>query len=261
MTAELRTKKPASKPRARKSGPSSVREALATLERLGNKSTRDNMAPRYGIHAERAYGVPVGSIRAVAKSIGPDHDLALELWESGVYEGRLLACFIAEPVRLNSAMMDRWCKGPTGFANWAEVDTACFGLFDRVDAALAFRKVNQWVKLKPEFAKRAGFALLASLALHNKEIADAEFHRTLPLIQKGAADDRNFVKKGVSWALRSIGRRSPALRRASIELATRLAASDESAARWIGRDALRDLSRAAALGGRATKSSKKRPAR
>lgn len=243
MTTTARKAKPAPKARAGTRGPSGVPEVLAALKRLGNKKTIADYAPRYGIVARHAYGVPMAKIKAVAKSIGPDHDLALELWESGVYEARLLACFIAEPEQVTSAVMDRWCKGPTGFENWGEVDTVCFALFDRVDPALAFRKVNQWAKLKPEFVRRAGFALLACLALHNKSIPDADFARTLPLIEKGAADDRNFVKKGVSWALRAIGRRSANLHAESVELARRLAGSDAPGARWTGKDALRELLR------------------
>jgi len=248
VTTAAPKKKPASKARAPQRGPSSVAEVLTTLKRLSNKKTRDDYAPRYGIVATSALGVPMARIKAVAKSIGRDHDLALELWECGVYEARLLACFVAEPERLTSAMMDRWCKGPTGFENWGEVDTVCFALFDQADPALAFRKVAQWANLKPEFVRRAGFALLACLALHRKDIPDADFLRALPLIERGAADDRNFVKKGVSWALRAIGRRSAMLHKESVLLAQRLTESDSTSAKWIGRDALRELTRPSIAG-------------
>jgi 3-methyladenine DNA glycosylase AlkD len=133
--------------------------------------------------------------------------------------------------------MDSWCKD---FDSWAICDTACFGFFDR--SAHAYKKVTTWVKRKPEFEKRAGFALLASLALHDKQAESTAFLACLPLIERGADDSRNFVKKAVSWALRSIGRRSEQLNRASIALAERLVRSTEASARWIGKDALRELS-------------------
>ena len=134
--------------------------------------------------------------------------------------------------------MDRWAKD---FDNWGVCDTLCFCLFDRTPHA--WRKVAQWAGRRDEFVKRAAFALLASLALHDKATGDPPFLATLPLIERAAADQRSFVKKGVSWALRSIGRRSPALRAASVDLARRLAASEQPAERWVGRDAVRELTK------------------
>jgi 3-methyladenine DNA glycosylase AlkD len=132
--------------------------------------------------------------------------------------------------------MDRICRD---FDNWGVVDTLCFVLFDQTP--LAWKKVAAWSRRRDEFGKRAAFALLASLSLHDKSASDAQFLRVLPLIERAATDDRNFVKKGVSWALRAVGRRSPALREAAVELARRLASSSEPSSRWLGRDALRDL--------------------
>lgn len=134
--------------------------------------------------------------------------------------------------------MDRWCRD---FDNWAVVDTVCFHLFDRTPHA--YRKVEQWSRRRGEFAKRAAFALLACLAVHDKGAEDERFLRLLPLIERAATDDRNFVKKGVSWALRAIGKRNAELRAAATELATRLANASEPTPRWLGKTALRDLER------------------
>jgi len=214
-----------------------VRDALARLERLGTKAGRDAMA-RYAITAKKAFGVSVGDIRAVAKRLGRDHDLADPLWDSGWYEARLLVAFVADPARTTPAQMDRWVAA---FDSWAVCDTLCFHLFDR--SPHAWKKVAAWSRRRDEFGKRAAFALLASLALHDRTSGDEPFLRSLPLVERAAPDERNFVRKGVSWALRSIGQRSPATHAAAVDLARRLARSDDGAARWVGKDALRDLER------------------
>ncbi len=214
-----------------------VHSVLASLERRGSKRNRDRMA-RYGIVAEKAYGVSVGDLRDLGKRLGRNHELALALWETGVYEARMMTPFVDEPERVTPAQMDRWCRD---FDNWAICDALCFHLFDKTPHA--FRKVEQWAKRKAEFEKRAAFALLASPAGHDKQASDEAFLRCLPLVERAAEDDRNFVKKGVSWALRGIGHRSPELHAAAVELAQRLAASPQAAPRWVGKDALRDLTR------------------
>jgi len=214
-----------------------AKAAVAELKRLGTKETRDGMA-RYAIPSDNAFGVPVGQIRDLGKRLGRNHELAQALWDSGWYEARMLATFVDEPALVTPAQMDRWCKD---FDNWAICDTACFHLFDKTPHA--FKKVSQWSKRRDEFVKRAAFALLASLALHDKKSDDRLFAECLPLIEKAATDDRNFVKKGVSWALRGVGRRGPALKDSAVALSERLAGSPDSTARWIGKDALRDLKR------------------
>jgi 3-methyladenine DNA glycosylase AlkD len=148
----------------------------------------------------------------------------------------LLTSFVDEPARVTAAQMDRWARD---FENWAICDTVCFHLFDRTPHA--WRKVEQWSRRRDEFVKRAAFALLASLALHDKQAADQPFVRSLRLVERAATDERNFVKKGVSWALRSIGRRNRRLNTAAIAAAHRLVDSASAAARWVGRDALREL--------------------
>ena len=212
-------------------------QALAILERKGSKRNVAGMA-RYGIVAKKAFGVSVGETRALARKIGRDHALAAALWKSGVYEGRLLAIFVEDPALVTSRQMDAWARG---FENWADCDTACFHLFDKTP--LAWKKIEQWAGRKDEFVKRAAFALLASVALHDKKAPDAPFLKTLPLIEREAGDDRNFVKKGVSWALRGIGHRNPKLRSAALKTAERLSTSQLASARWIGKDAKRDLLR------------------
>ena len=214
-----------------------VDEVVAWLKRTGRKSVRDGMA-RYALPMEHAVGIPVGVLKQQAKKIGRDHDLARALWKTGVYEARMLASMIGDPIRVTPAEMDRWCLD---FDSWGICDTVCFCLWDRT--AHAMTKIRQWSTRREEFVKRAAFALLASVALHDKKMSDETFARCLPLIERGAADDRNFVKKGVSWALRLVGRRSGALYRSSIDLSKRLAASDDRTARWVGKDALKDLTR------------------
>ena len=217
-----------------------VREVLAWLERRGSRRVRDDLLPRYGITAPKAYGVKVGTLHTLARELGRDHALALALWPTGWYEARLLTAFIDEPERVTPAQMDRWAKD---FDNWGIADTLCFHLFDRTPHA--WSRVAAWTRRREEFVRRAGFALLASLALHDKVAPDAPFRRALALVERGAGDQRNFVKKAVSWALRSIGRRSVALHAASVETAHRLAASTDATRRWVGKDALRDLTRPA----------------
>ena len=212
-----------------------VQETLAWLERNGTRKNRDGMA-RYGIVAPKAFGVSVAALRDRAKRFGKDHDLALALWETGWYEARMLAAFVDEPSRVTPAQMDRWARD---FDNWAVCDHACFHLFDRTPHA--FSRIHKWAPRKEEFVKRAAFALLASVALHDKTAPDAPFVKCLPLAEKAAADDRNFVKKGVSWALRGIGQRNAALKTRAIALARRLVESPSPSAQWIGRDVLRGL--------------------
>jgi 3-methyladenine DNA glycosylase AlkD len=210
-------------------------DVVTKLKRLGTKKTRDGMA-RFAIPSEKAFGVTVGQIRDMGKQLGRNHDLALALWETGWYEARMLSAFVDEPDRVTPAQMDRWCRN---FDNWAICDTICFHLFDRTPHA--FAKVKQWASKRNEFEKRAAFALLASLGIHDKKASEESFAQCLALIEKAATDERNFVKKGVSWALRVVGRRSRALNEASVKLSQKLTRSNEPAARWIGRDAFKEL--------------------
>ena len=214
-----------------------VDTALAWLKNRGTKANRDGMA-RYAIVAPQVFGVSVGDIRSLGKTIGVRHDLAEPLWKSGWYEARMLVAFVADPARVTPAQMDRWTRD---FDNWAICDHLTFHLFDRTPHA--WRKIDQWAVKDAEFVKRASFALLAAVALHDKGAGDREFLDRLPLVEAAATDARNFVKKGVSWALRSIGSRNVVLHAAALALAERLASSKDAAARWVGKDTVRDLSR------------------
>jgi 3-methyladenine DNA glycosylase AlkD len=210
-------------------------EVLAWLGKQGSPRVIEGMA-RYGIVAAHVYGVQMGTLQSLAKRLGKDHELALELWDSGWYEARLLAALVDDPELVTRSQMNRWASS---FENWADCDTACFKLFDRTP--LAWEKAVQWAASPREFVKRGGYVLMACLAQHDKTAPDGKFLAFLPLIEKGALDERNFVKKGVNWALRGIGRRNLALNKAALAVAKRLAKSEAAAPRWVGKDALREL--------------------
>jgi len=213
-------------------------DVLKWLERRRSKRVVQGMA-RYGIPSQGAFGVPMGMLQKEAKRLGKDHALALALWETGRYEAKLLAALVDDPRQVTRRQMNAWAHD---FSSWADCDTVCFTLFDRTP--YAWEKAPQWANSPREFVKRAGFALMACLALHDKAAPDAKLRAFLPLVEKGARDERNFVKKGVSWALRGIGRRSLTLHAPALALATRLAQSEEAGCRWVGKDALRELSSA-----------------
>jgi 3-methyladenine DNA glycosylase AlkD len=218
-----------------------VQAALSSLERMSTRRDRENLA-RFGITASRAFGVSVANIQRLAKRLGPNHDLAAALWDTGWYEARMVTAFVGEPARVTPAQMDRWCRD---FDNWGICDTLCFHLFDRTPHA--WGKVAEWSHDPGEFVRRAAFALLASLAAHDKRAADEPFVESLRFIERAAADERHFVEKGVSWALRMIGRRNAALNAAAVTVARRLAVSAEASARRVGRDAVKELTSPAVL--------------
>lgn len=212
-----------------------TREVLAWLKKNGTRHQRNEMA-RYGIVAPRAFGVSVGSLLKLAKRLGHDHDLAAGLWKSGWYEARLLAAMVDDPARVTRRQMNAWAAE---FDNWGVCDTVCFHLFDRT--AFAWEKARAWPRSPREFVKRAGFVMMAGQAGRDRTAADARFLALLPLIEKGARDERNFVKKAVNWALRRIGRRNRALNAACVTFARRLSESAHPSVRWVGKDALREL--------------------
>ena len=214
-----------------------VDKVLKQLEAKGTAHDLANLA-KFGITASKPIGVSMKNIQAVARTVGRDHALAEALWKTGVYEARLLAALVDVPSEVTPAQMDRWCRE---FDNWGICDTVCFKLFDQ--SAHAWSRVPKWATQRGEFQKRAGFALLACLAGHDKSATESQFMTGLRLIEAGAADDRDLVAKGVSWALRRIGTRNKKLHGAALVTARRLAASDDPSARWVGKDAVRDLSR------------------
>ena len=214
---------------------SQLRHAMAWLEEHSSKTTRDSMA-RYAIPSDNALGVAMRDIKALGKTLGRNHDLAMALWGTGVYEARMLASFVGDPARLTSTQMDRWCKD---FDNWALCDALSFNLFDRTPHA--WTKVTQWSRKPREFEKRTAFALLWSLTVHDKQAGDERFVHGLTLIEREATDARNFVKKAVNMALRAVGKRNRALNAAAVAVAKRLGSSKDPTATWVGKDALREL--------------------
>lgn len=216
-------------------------EVLAWLAKRGTRRNVAGMA-RYGITARRAFGVSMATMLSLRKRLGKDHALALSLWDTGWHEAKILAALVDDPARVTRRQMNAWAAE---FENWADCDTVCFHLFDKTPHA--WTKAGQWAGSRHELVKRAGFALMASLALHDKAAPDRKFLPFLGPIETGSRDSRNFVKKGISWALRGIGHRNRALHAAAVKLAGRLAGSAEAAPRWVGKDVLRDLTRPAVI--------------
>ncbi len=217
----------------------SVQEVLRTLESLGSPRNVEGMA-RYGIVSRKAYGVSAPAMRALARRIGTDHDLALRLWATGVHDARIVAVLIGDPARVTKSLMNKWVKD---FDNWGVCDAGCSVLFDKTPFAIEM--AFEWTKRKEEFVRRAGFVLMAALAVHDKKAPDGVFLRFLPVLKQGSTDERNFVRKAVNWALRQIGKRNSGLNRAALRTAREIRKIDSSAARWIAADAIRELESAA----------------
>ena len=214
-----------------------VQAALEWLRGHASQATLDGMA-RYAIPSDQALGVAMKDIKALGKALGRDQALAAALWRTGVYEARMLVSFVGDPAHLTPAQMDRWCGD---FDNWAFCDAMSFNLFDRTPHAWA--KVAQWSLAPGEFQKRTAFALLWSLTVHDKQAGNEAFIEGLALIEREAGDERNFVKKAVNMALRAVGKRNRELHAAAAAVARRLAGSNDAKARWIGKDALRELTK------------------
>lgn len=191
---------------------------------------------RFGIDTGRAVGVTVTELRRFARDLGHDHELAAALWASGVHEARLLASLVDEPAMVSEAQMEAWVAD---LDSWDVCDGVCGNLFDRTPFALD--KAVEWSSREPEFQKRAAFALMASAAVHRRDLPDAAFASLLPVIRAQAIDERNYVKKAVSWALRQIGKRSSGLNPRAVRTAEQIERIDSRAARWVARDALREL--------------------
>jgi 3-methyladenine DNA glycosylase AlkD len=221
---------------------------LDDLRKMGSKRNRAGMA-RYGINVTNAFGVSIVELRRIAKRLGVDHDLALALWATGNHEARLLACFVDDPNAVSKRQLEAWARD---FDSWDICDQATTSLFDQTKHG--WPKAVEWAGRKEEWIKRGGFALMAGLAVHDKSAPDREFLKLLPVIEHGAFDDRNYVKKAVSWALRNIGKRNRKLNAAATACAERIHAAankraggrrggdDASrAARWVATDARREL--------------------
>jgi 3-methyladenine DNA glycosylase AlkD len=209
--------------------------AVERLRALGRPENREGMG-RYGIAVDDAFGVSMPDLRALAREIKKDHALALELWETGHHEAKILASLVDDPAQVTQDQMDRWVAG---FDSWDVCDQCCSNLFDRTP--YAYGKALAWSQDGREFVRRAGFVMMATLAVHDKKAPDMVFELFFPFIIKGSVDERNFVKKAVNWALRQIGKRNADLNKKAIEVALRIQALDAKSARWIAADALREL--------------------
>lgn len=191
---------------------------------------------RFGINPHNTLGVSIPNIRAMAKEIRKDHALAQQLWTSGIHEARILAAMIDDPERVTVQQMERWVKD---FDSWDVCDQCCSNLFDKTE--FGHRKAVEWSKRSEEFVKRAGFTLMACLAVHDKEADNAAFLKFMPVIRREAIDDRNFVRKAVNWALRQIGKRNLTLNKIAVETAKEIQKIDSRSAKWIAHDAIREL--------------------
>lgn len=210
-------------------------EILRELESKGDPAVVQAMA-RFAVRAEKAYGWSKPALERLARQIGKNHALARQLWSSGIYDARGLATLIAEPGKVSERQMDRWARD---FDSWAICDAACLNVFRHTP--FAYRKCVEWSSRKEEFEKRAGFALMAGLAVSDKAARDEAFLAFLPLIKAQSKDERNFVKKAVNWALRQIGKRNRRLNRAALKCAREIHALGDRSARWIASDAVREL--------------------
>ena len=210
-------------------------EIIEFIRSSGHPKNVAGMA-RYGINPKNNYGVSITRIREIAKEVGVDHKLAVRLWDSGIHDARLMAPLVAEPEKANSAQIEKWVSQ---IDSWDICDNLCGGFFQGIDDP--YGHAEAWCRRDEEFVKRAGFVLVARLAVKDKKADDARFEYYFPLIVSEAVDERNMVKKGVNWALRQIGKRNMVLNRKAIELALKIDKLDSKSARWIAKDALREL--------------------
>jgi 3-methyladenine DNA glycosylase AlkD len=212
-----------------------IEEITDLLRQISNPVYLAGMK-RFGIDDKTAFGIPTPELRKLAKVIKKDHSLALALWDTNIHEARILATMIDDPKLVTREQVDKWVSD---FNSWDICDQACGNLFDRTPYAI--EKALQYITAKEEFVKRAGFVLMAEYAVHDKKAPDESFLTLLPIIEREAWDERNFVKKAVNWALRQIGKRNDTLKIAAIETANKILLQNTKAAKWIATDALREL--------------------
>jgi len=208
------------------------------LNKLRKKARPDQLKgmARYGIVIEKRLGVSVPEMRRLAKELGKNHKLALSLWKTGIPEAKIIAAMIDEPEKVTENQMEDWVKD---INSWDVCDQVCMNLFEKTP--LAWKKIRDWSKREEEFVKRTAYSLIACLAWHDKEADDMKFIKLLPVIEFGATDERNFVKKAVNWALRNIGKRNRKLNKAAINAARKIGRINSKAARWVASDAIREL--------------------
>ncbi len=211
------------------------REVIARLHELADKGHRSRLT-RFGITDKRALGVPVPKLRGLAREVGKNQKLAVALWRTGIHEARILAPMIADPALTTELLLDEWVAQVD---SWDICDGFCSSLVDKTPFAVA--KAFEWSKREEEFVRRAGFVIIAALAVHDKKAPDSRFVQFFPLFLEHANDDRNFVRKAVNWALREIGKRNARLNKRAVLLAERIRKQGSKSARWIAADALREL--------------------
>jgi len=216
---------------------SDTQQVIEWLRASSTEEARESLA-RYGIPNDDALGIPMASLKKQAKAIGTSHELAIELWDSGYYEARTLAAFVDDPAKVTAEQMDRWAYD---FNSWAICDTVCFRLFDKT--AHAWSKVDAWEGASEEFVRRAAYALLWALALHDKRAGDERFVRALRMLENAEPDERPLVLKAMDMALRAIGKRNKALHRHAVTVAEKIAQSADKNKAWVGRHALRELTK------------------
>jgi len=210
-------------------------QVRARLEELADPSQLEGQA-RFGIDVSHSLGIGMPALRQLAREAGRDHDLAERLWSSGIREARILAALVDDPASVTEDQMEAWAGE---FSSWEVVDACCCNLFDRTSHA--YSKAVEWSRREEEFVKRAGFSLMAGLAVHDKKANNRDFEEFFAAIEREACDGRNFVKKAVNWALRQIGKRNLELRAGAIAVAERVGAMDCRAAKWVASDALKEL--------------------
>jgi 3-methyladenine DNA glycosylase AlkD len=213
----------------------SVEDVLKILKAKARPDHIEGMV-RYGMAAERRLGVSIPDIRKMAKEVGRNHELALDLWKTGIPDAKILAAMIDEPSKLSEEQMEDWVSD---INSWDIGDQACMNLFEKTP--LAWKKILDWSERKEEFVKRTAFGLLACLAWHDKDAEDEKFINFFPVMKREATDERNSVKKAVNWALRNIGKRNLNLNKAAIKAAKEIQRIDSKAARWIASDAVKEL--------------------
>jgi 3-methyladenine DNA glycosylase AlkD len=221
--------------------PPTLPSLLTRLRRLRNARNIAGMA-RFGIVGEGRLGISMPELRKIAKETGKDHRLALQLWATHIPEAMIVAAMVAEPSRLTLQQADALAAD---FCSWDVCDQTCLNLF--VESPLAWKMVSRWAQRKEEFVRRAAFALIACLAVHDKAANNRRFVAALKRVERASTDERNFVKKAVNWALRGIGKRNIALHAIALDTARRLHTSTSSSARWVGTDAMKELEKPAIL--------------
>jgi len=212
-----------------------LKEIVAFLDDKKNLSNVAGMA-RYGISTNNTYGISIPVLRQKAKEVGTDHQLAIDLFRTGIHEAKILAALIDDPSQVHQRQMEDWIKG---FDSWDVTDQVCNILFDKTEHA--WKMATKWAKRKGEYEKRAAYSIMAGLAVHDTISPDSQFRSLFPDIIYGAQDERNYVKKAVSWALRNIGKRNASLNKAAIRVAEGLKKLENKSGRWIGADAFREL--------------------